>query len=79
VDVARAQFYRQAVAFAVEQQQRMVAGGLEVSVVGALFPRLAPLFDDQPEDGESPWPAALFLAAVNRDFGAVHVEHHPPP
>jgi hypothetical protein len=37
VHVARAQFYRQAVALTVEQQQRMVAGGLEVSGVGALF------------------------------------------
>ena len=56
VDVARAQFRRQAVALVVEQQQRMIAGGLEVSVVGALL-----------------------LAAVDRDFGAVHVQHYPPP
>jgi hypothetical protein len=37
VDIAGAQFCRQAVAFAVEQQQRVIAGTLEVAVVGALL------------------------------------------
>src|SRR5262249_24989449 len=37
VDVAWAQLRRQAVAVTIEQEQWMIAGGLEVSVVGALF------------------------------------------
>src|SRR3984957_12300270 len=37
VDVAGPQLGGQAVALAVEQQQRMITGGLEVAVVAALF------------------------------------------
>ena len=37
VDVAGPQFGRDAVAFTVEQQQRMITSGLEVPVVGALL------------------------------------------
>src|ERR1035441_3707509 len=37
VDVAGPQFCRQAVALAVEQQQRVIAGGFEVAVVGAVL------------------------------------------
>ena len=51
--IARTQFYRQAVAFPIEKQQRMVADGLEVAIV-----------------------SATFLPAINRDLGAVHVQHH---
>jgi hypothetical protein len=37
VDVARAKLGGQAVALAIEQQQRVIAGGLEVSIVGSVF------------------------------------------
>ena len=37
VDVPRPQFGRQAVAFTVEQHQRVIAGRLEVPIVGALL------------------------------------------
>jgi hypothetical protein len=37
VDIAGAQLGGQAVALAIEQQQRMIAGRLEVSVVGTVF------------------------------------------
>ena len=37
VDVPRPQLHRQTVAFPIEQQQRVIAGGLEMSVVGALL------------------------------------------
>src|SRR5229473_7290703 len=37
VDITGAQLGGQAVALAVEQQQRMIAGGLEVAVVGTLL------------------------------------------
>jgi hypothetical protein len=37
VHIARPQLGRQAVAFAIKQQQQGIAGGLEVSVVGALL------------------------------------------
>jgi len=45
---------RHAVAFTIEQEQRAVAGGLEVAVV-----------------------SAVFLLAIDRELGAVHVQHHP--
>ena len=55
VDIAKPQLDREATAFVVEQQQRMMTGGLEVPVVGALL-----------------------LRGLDRNRGAVHVQHHPP-
>jgi hypothetical protein len=37
VDVPRPQLHRQTVALSIEQQQRVIAGRLEVAVVGALL------------------------------------------
>ena len=54
VDVAGPQLGGEAVAFPIEQQQGMVAGGFKVAVV-----------------------SALLLLAINRYFGAVHVQHYP--
>ena len=54
-DVVRPELGHHAVAFTIEQQQRMVTGGLEVAVV-----------------------STLLLYAVNRDLGAVHIQHDAP-
>jgi hypothetical protein len=55
VDVARAEFRGQAVALRVEDEERVIAHGLEMADIGGLLRR-----------------------AVDRAFGAVDVEDHPP-
>src|ERR1019366_3018334 len=52
--VPRSQLARQTVSFPVEQQQRVIAGGLKMPVV-----------------------STLLLFSVDRNFRAVHIQHHP--